>query len=88
MSVLFTGGGNENYNCISVATLNGIRFCAVERGAHFSYGFCPEVYLLDITNLGSVKEAYYAERATVVGERHLPRVPEHAGDVLQTSAGR
>ena len=81
-----TSDGNENYNCISVATLNGIRFCAVERGAHFSYGFCPEVYLLDITNLGSVKEAYYAERATVVGEGTFTGAGACGDVLLQTSA--
>ena len=81
-----TSGGNENYNCISVATLNGIRFCAVERGAHFSWGFCPEVYLLDITNLGSVKEAYYAERATVVGEGTFTGAGACGDVLLQTSA--
>ena len=81
-----TSGGNENYNCISVATLNGIRFCAVERGAHFSYGSCPEVYLLDITNLGSVKEAYYAERATVVGEGTFTGAGACGDVLLQTSA--
>lgn len=81
-----TSDGNENYNCISVATLNGIRFCAVERGAHFSYGSCPEVYLLDITNLGSVKEAYYAERATVVGEGTFTGAGACGDVLLQTSA--
>lgn len=81
-----TSGGNENYNCISVATLNGIRFCAVERGAHFSYGSCPEVYLLDITNLGFVKEAYYAERATVVGEGTFTGAGACGDVLLQTSA--
>ncbi len=59
--------GNENYNCISVATLNGMRFCAIERGAHFSWGRSPEVYLLDITDLDNVKESYYVDWATVSG---------------------
>ncbi len=59
--------GNENYNCISVATLNGIRFCAIERGAHFSWGASPEVYLLDITDLDDVKESYYVDWETVSG---------------------
>ncbi len=63
-----SSGGNENYNCISVAEFNGIRFCAIERGAHFTWGMCPEVYLLDMTDLGSVKESYYVDSATVAGE--------------------
>ena len=59
--------GNENYNCISVANFAGYRFCAVERGAHFSWGACPEVYLLDITDLNAVKESVYIDSATVGG---------------------
>ncbi len=81
-----SSGGNENYNCVSVATLNGIRFCAVERGAHFSWGFCPEVYLLDITNLDSVKESYYVGSATVVGEGSFTGTGACSDVLLQTSA--
>jgi hypothetical protein len=61
-------GGNENYNCISVANFNGIRFCAIERGAHFSWGRSPEVYLLDMTDLSNVKESYYVDWQTVAGK--------------------
>ena len=63
-----SSGGNENYNCISVANFNGIRFCAIERGAYFSYGSSPEVYLLDMTDLSNVKESFYVDWATVAGK--------------------
>lgn len=59
--------GNENYNCISTANFAGFRFCAIERGAHFSWGASPEVYLLDITDLNNVKEAVYIDSDTVGG---------------------
>ena len=78
--------GNENYNCISVATLNGIRFCAIERGAHFSWGSCPEVYLLDITNLDSVKESYYVGWTTVAEEGAYTGTGACSDVLLQTSA--
>lgn len=78
--------GNENYNCISVATLNGIRFCAIERGAHFSWGSCPEVYLLDITNLDSVKESYYVGWTTVAEEGAYTGAGACSDVLLQTSA--
>lgn len=81
-----SSGGNENYNCISVATLNGIRFCAVERGSHFSWGSCPEVYLLDITDLGSVKESYYVDWQTVAGEGSFTGSGACSDVLLQTSA--
>ena len=44
-----------------------MRFCAIERGAHFSWGRSPEVYLLDITDLDNVKESYYVDWVTVSG---------------------
>ena len=78
--------GNENYNCISVATLNGIRFCAIERGAHFSWGSCPEVYLLDITNLDFVKESYYVGWTTVAEEGAYTGTGACSDVLLQTSA--
>lgn len=81
-----SSGGNENYNCISVATLNGIRFCAVERGAHFSWGSCPEVYLLDITDLNSAKESYYVDWTTVAEEGAYTGAGACSDVLLQTSA--
>ena len=87
LSVFHTdSAGNENYNCISVATLNGIRFCAVERGAHFNYGPSPEVYLFDITDMSSVKEAYYVDSAAVAGENAFTGTGACSDVLLQTSS--
>jgi len=87
LSVFHTdSAGNENYNCISVATLNGIRFCAVERGAHFSWGSCPEVYLFDITDLNSVKESYYVDWMTVAEEGAYTGAGACSDVLLQTAA--
>lgn len=81
-----SSAGNENYNCLSVATLNGIRFCAVERGSHFSWGACPEVYLLDITDLNAVKESYYVDYTTVAGNGSFTGGGACSDVLLQTSA--
>lgn len=39
--------GNENTNCMSIATFNGAQYLAYGIGAHFSYGYCPQFKIVD-----------------------------------------
>lgn len=40
-------GGNENFNCLATTVWNGSYMVAFEKGQFFSYGDCPDFYILN-----------------------------------------
>lgn len=50
--------GNENYCSISVAEMNGKKYCAIGQDGHFSWSVAPKLMILDITDLDNTTLVY------------------------------
>ena len=66
--IFMTGSaGNENYNCLSTAEFNGRKYVAYEAGSHWNWGNCPEVHLIDITDISNASETMMVSSSDITG---------------------
>lgn len=49
--------GNENPCSLSTISFNGARYLAIGVGAHFSYGYCPAMFIMDSSVPSTVEDS-------------------------------
>ena len=54
VAVAAPASSNENNNCLATVTFNGANYLAAGIGAHFSWGYVPQLLVYDITNPNQV----------------------------------